>query len=99
MNEQIWQCERCGGRKTLFFERAPRRLIVGLLVSAAVGVILYLVILPSVTGIISREIAIYLGMLVAGFVAFSALRIRCLKCEPQRRVKMHEAKASGEDVV
>jgi len=79
MNEQDLICEKCGGRKQIFFVRAPG-LILGtvlLLVALFVGV------RPQITNQTTLALVTYVGLALALVPALSTLRIRCLNCEPQ----------------
>lgn len=79
MNEQDFTCEKCGGRKRLFFVRAPR-LILGTIILL---VALFFGIRPQITNPATLALVTYVGLALAMVPALSTLRIRCLDCEPQ----------------
>ena len=83
MNEQDFTCQKCGGRKQIFFVRAPWLIL---------GTILWLVALfvcvrPQITNPTTLALVTYVGIAIALVSALSTLRIRCLECEPQFKDK------------
>lgn len=84
MTDDSWQCDECSGRKSLFFERAPGRVLFGVLLI----IVYFVLVVPRIPDSLGGLILMYLLGGLALLPIVGTLRIRCLECEPEWKSRM-----------